>query len=158
MINLVFDHTDMVMFMEHEMDVEHICNVMWDAGYAINKWDAFCAWLSETEVWEDPFDYDEEEIVEAILLYTNVVWEPKNDPWLDDVTEEVSEDATPFEEGMDEILRKQFPYINAWVQAQDDYEPKRNAKPEGRAYYDAKGNLIDYDADTNSFNAPSTAR
>ena len=142
MINLVFDHQTLAAFQEDEMDVEHICNVLWDAGYAISEWDAYCAWLSYgCGVWEDPFDYEDADIVDTILRETCVVWEPK-DPWLDEVTEEV----TPVDEM--EIMRKQFPFINAWAEAQDDYQPKVNAKPEGFTY-DA--------ADENSSYPPSKA-
>lgn len=135
MINLTYKYWELEPFRWFEDDCEYICKVLWDAGYNISPWDAFCAWFDDCNGdWEAPWVYSEDEIVDAIL-----------DATFEDIT--VWPNPEEDKEIEIDIISEQFPYINEWIEDQlDDYEPKRNARSEG----------VKYDPDTNSFE-PSEA-
>ena len=109
----IYDEED---FEGKRIEVEYICDVLWDHGYTLSVIDAYKAWLAgNSDVWEHPFDYSDAIIVTEILSHCVVV-----------TTTEAAMEGLSFDEWLDNEMT--------------DYEPKVNAQQEGFADYDPDTN------------------
>lgn len=97
-----------------------IQDMMFEAGYSISDVDVYKAWMAGADnVWEHPYDYDEDEfIVDSVLVYCS--------PWDDEA--EVPQEVFLTDDEWDAILaniEEEF----------DDYEPKHEPRVEGFKYF-----------------------
>lgn len=65
---LVFGPWDQADFEDKYADVSYIENLLWLNGYVISDKDVYKAWVSGgSGVWDSPFNYSDEQIVDSVL-------------------------------------------------------------------------------------------
>jgi hypothetical protein len=123
-IKLTFDDMNHDDFWEHFEEVCIIADILYANGYEISDKDAYRAWLAGGDgVWEHPYDYEDQQIVDEVLKVTIMEFDEKSGVPTPPFSEEYEVRALSDEE-WDDIF-------NSMQEDFEDYEPKYEPRIEG---------------------------